>query len=206
MKKVILYIHGKNGSHLETSEYKKNCINFDIIGLEYNDYLPWVVKNQIILKYEELKNIYDQIWIIANSIGAYFAMLALQNKKIEKSLFISPITDMEKLIIEMMEFAHISEENLKEKGEIITDFGETLSWVYLDYVRKNPIKWNIPTEILYGEKDNLVSVATIYKFIDTHNAKLTIFKNGEHWFHTKEQIAFLNEWMKKGTQFSSLIN
>ena len=40
MEKVILYIHGKGGSHLEAEQYKKNCSDFDMIGIEYNDYLP----------------------------------------------------------------------------------------------------------------------------------------------------------------------
>ena len=47
MKKVILYIHGKGGSYLEAEQYKKNCLGFDIIGIDYNDYIPWIVQNQI---------------------------------------------------------------------------------------------------------------------------------------------------------------
>ena len=44
MKKVILYIHGKGGSHLEAEQYKKKCSGFDMIGIDYNDYLPWIVQ------------------------------------------------------------------------------------------------------------------------------------------------------------------
>lgn len=197
MKKAILYIHGKGGSYLEAENYKKNCPGFDIIGIDYNDYFPWIVQNQIKAAYDEACKGHEHIYIIANSVGAYLAMHTLQNCKIEKVLFISPVLDMERLILDMMQWANVTEQELYEKGKIPTDFGETLSWEYLNYVRKNPIEWSIPTKILYAEKDNLISHKTVDAFVESHNATLTVMKNGEHWFHTEEQIAFLNEWMKK---------
>lgn len=197
MKKVILYIHGKGGSHLEAEQYKKNCLGFDIIGIDYNDYLPWVVQNQIRSVYDKVRERYDYIYVIANSIGAYFVMHTLQTCDIEKALFISPVLDMEKLILDMMSWANVSENDLREKKEIPTDFGETLSWKYLCFVRENPIKWNIPTEILFAGNDNLISRQTVNWFISTHNANLTVMENGKHWFHTDEQLAFLDIWMKR---------
>ncbi len=139
---------------------------------------------------------YDEVDIIANSIGAYFSMLALGDKRINKAYFISPMVDMEKLIYDMMTWANVTLEELEEKGEIPTTFGETLSWEYLSYVRNNPICWNTDTSVLYGDKDNLVSTKTMKEFIDSHNVSLTVMKDGEHWFHTPEQMAFLMEWMK----------
>ena len=61
-------------------------------------------------------------------------MHTLQNFKIEKALFISPILDMEQLI-------------------------------------------------------NLTSRQAVDKFIDRHCANLTVMNDGEHWFHTDEQIS-----------------
>ena len=200
MKKVILYIHGKWGSHLEAEQYKKNCSGFDIIGIYYNDYLPWIVQNQIKEAYENTHKRYDHIYVIANSIGAYFAMHTLQACDIEKALFISPVLDMERLILDMMSWANVSEADLHEKGDIPTDFGETLSWKYLCFVRENPITWNVPTEILYAGNDNLVSRKTVNEFISNHNTHLTVMENGEHWFHTDEQLAFLDIWMKKAIE------
>lgn len=197
MKKVIIYIHGKGGSHLEAEQYKQNCVGFEIVGIEYNEYLPWVVQNQIKTVYDSLAQKYKHIWIIANSIGAYFAMHTLQDCAIKKALFISPVLDMEKLILDMMKWANVTEQELCEKGKIPTDFGETLSWEYLTFVRQNPIDWNIPTEILYAENDNLTSRKTVDDFVVSHKANLTVFEDGEHWFHTDEQINFLNKWMKK---------
>jgi len=197
LEKVILYIHGKGGSHLEAEQYRKNCLGFDIIGIDYNDYLPWIVQNQVRSVYDRAHERYGCIYVIANSIGAYFAMHALQSCEIEKALFISPVLDMERLILDMMSWANVSEEDLRDKGEIPTDFGETLSWEYLCFVRENPITWNVPTEILYAGKDNLTSRQTAARFASSHNAHLTVMENGEHWFHTEEQLEFLDNWMKK---------
>lgn len=196
MKKAVIYVHGKNGSYLEAEQYKKNCVGFDLIGVDYNEYLPWIVQNQIKLVYDEVKKKYDRIFLLANSIGAYFAMLSLQECNIKRALFISPILDMEQLILDMMGWANVSEKDLCEKGEISTNFGETLSWRYLCFVRNNPITWRIPTRILYGSNDNLTSRETVDRFMQNHNADLTVMENGEHWFHTDEQLSYLNEWMR----------
>ena len=197
MKKTIIYIHGKGGSSFEINQYKESCLGFDMIGIDYNEYLPWIVEKQIKLVYEKVEKTYDEIYILANSIGAYFAMHSLQKVNIKKALFISPILDMEQLILNTMNWANVSEEILCEKKEIPTDFEETLSWKYLCFVRENPIIWNIPTEILYGEKDNLTLRETVDKFIKNHNAHLTVMENGEHWFHTEKQLIFLNNWLKQ---------
>ena len=118
-------------------------------------------------------------------------------RQIDKAFFISPIVDMEKLILDMMGWADITEEKLREKQLITTGFGETLSWEYLCYVRNHPVNWSVPTCILYGDKDNLTSQETIHKFANDVNAELTIMQNGEHWFHTAEQMSFLDGWIKK---------
>ena len=62
---------------MEAEQYKKNCIGFDIVGVDYNDYLPWIVKNQIKKEYDNLIQEYNDISVIANSIGAYFAMYSI---------------------------------------------------------------------------------------------------------------------------------
>lgn len=61
----------------------------------------------------------------------------------------------------MMIWANVTEQDLYKEKEIETSFGETLSWEYLCYVREHPVVWNIPTKILYGDKDNLTSYETM---------------------------------------------
>lgn len=196
MKNVVIYIHGKYGTAEEAEHYKKIFNEADIIGFEYTSEYPWDFQKEFSNFIDNIYTKYKKISIIANSIGAYFTMLSLTNKNIEKAFFISPIVDMEKLITDMMFLENITEEELYKKKEIKSSFGETLSWDYLTFVRKNPIEWNIPTYILYGEKDNMTSYETILNFTNKTKANLTIMKGGEHWFHTDEQMEFLDNWIK----------
>ena len=196
MKNVVIYIHGKYGTAEEAEYYKKFFNEADIIGFEYTSEYPWDFQKEFSNFIDNIYIKYKKISIIANSIGAYFTMLSLTNKNIEKAFFIFPIVDMEKLIIDMMLSENIKEEELHKKKEIKTSFGEILSWKYLTFVRKNPIEWNIPTYILYGENDDLTSYETILNFTNKSKANLTIMKGGEHWFHTDEQIEFLDNWIK----------
>ena len=59
------------------------------------------------------------------------------------------------------------------------------------------MQWDVPTEILYGDRDNLTTPATIAAFAQAHRAGLTTVSGGEHWFHTPEQMAFLDEWLRE---------
>ena len=196
MKNVVIYIHGKYGTAEEAEHYKKIFNEADIIGFEYTSEYSWDFQKEFSNFIDNIYTKYKKISIIANSIGAYFTMLSLTNKNIEKAFFISPIVDMEKLITDMMFLENITEEELYKKKKIKTSFGETVSWDYLTFARKNPIEWNIPTYILYGENDDLTSYETILNFTNKSKANLTIMKGGEHWFHTDEQIEFLNNWIK----------
>ena len=172
----------------------------EVIGLDYNDYRPWVMKEVIQEKYRELKGSGAEIEVIANSIGAWFTMLALGGEEVRRAYFISPMIDMEKFITGMMAQEGVSEEELREKGEIPTKFGQPLSWEYLTFVREHPITWNVPTAVLYGSSDHLVPYDTMRAFAEAHNMKLTVMEGGEHWFHTSEQMEFLTRWLKENAR------
>lgn len=197
MKNVIVYVHGK-GENAEEANYYRKFFNddFDIIGFDYKSENPWDARSEFSDYFDSITSEYNKTILIANSIGAYFSLISLADKKIEKAMLISPIVDMERLILDMMTWANVSEEELSIKKEIETPFGETLSREYLSYVRKNPIHWNIPTGILYAEKDNMTSISTITDFSKKINANITVMPGGEHWFHTKEQMDFLDNWIK----------
>ena len=197
MKELVLYIHGKGGSAAESEHYRPLFPDCEVFGLDYQTFTPWETGAEICQAVEKLKLEYENITLIANSIGAYFSMSAEVDGLISKAYFISPIVDMEKLIIDMMLYANVPEEELKERGMIRTDFGEDLSWEYLCYIREHPIKWVAPTSILYGSNDNLTSPETVRTFAKQHNADLTMMENGEHWFHTDEQMRFLDDWIRR---------
>jgi len=205
---AIIYIHGKGGSAMESEHYKLLFPNCEVIGLDYQTFsdlkgtecgvaiTPWDTGKEIYDAVKELKRRFENIILIANSIGAFFSMNAGIDDMIQKAYFISPIVDMEKLITDMMKWANVTEQELESKGIIHTDFGEELSWEYLNYIRSHPIEWRVPTKILYGSKDHLMSIETITDFANKHQATLTVMDGDEHWFHTEEQMAFLDNWIK----------
>ena len=195
MKDAVLYIHGKDGSAAECEHYRPLFPDREVLGLDYQTFTPWETGAEIRAAMEELKTRYKSIVLIANSIGAYFSMSAGIDHLISKAYFISPIVDMEKLIRDMMAWANVTEAELQSKGVIHTAFGEDLSWDYLCYVRDHPIDWTVPTLILYGSRDNMTSLETISDFAEKHNARLTVMEGGEHWFHTGEQMRFLDKWI-----------
>lgn len=195
MKKTVLYIHGMGGSADEAEHYRPLFPRCTVVGLDYRTFTPWETGTEIKTEVERLAGASDGMILIANSIGAYFSMCAGIDALIEKAYFISPVVDMEKVILGMMARAGVSEDELKEKGVVRTVFDEELSWDYLDYVRSHPIKWDAPTSVLYGGRDGLTSRDVIESFAKAHGAALTVMENGEHWFHTKEQLAFLDKWI-----------
>lgn len=195
MKKGWIYIHGKGGEAEEAEHYKGLFPGDDVIGMDYTAETPWDAKEEFARFYDAFGSSHASVSIIANSIGAYFAMHALSGRPIEKAYFISPIVDMEQLIRDMMSWANVTPQALEAQGRIETAFGETLSWAYLDWVRNHPVTWNVPTSILYGSRDHLQSIDTIRSFAARTGAQVTVMQGGEHWFHTQEQMAFLNHWI-----------
>lgn len=197
MNKAVIYIHGKGGNPKESEHYKPLFGNCDVIGFDYVAQTPWEAKAEFPTFFNSVCENHGEVTIIANSIGAFFTMSALSDKPIKQAYFISPIVNMEKLITDMMTWANVTEDELRQKSEIETSFGETLSREYLSYVRENPIRWSIPTHILYGTNDNLTSFETVSRFAEQIGATLTVMENGEHWFHTDEQMRFLDDWINK---------
>lgn len=196
MEEICIYVHGKGGSAEEADHYRMLFPDRQVIGFDYRSQTPWEAKEEFPAFFAQHRRRCDRITLIANSIGAFFAMSALDEEPVDRAYFISPVVDMENLIGNMMKWAHVTVGELEKKREIPTDFGETLSWDYLCYVRAHPISWNVPTQILYGEHDNLTSMETVSAFARQHHAKLTVMPGGEHWFHTEEQMRFLDEWIR----------
>ncbi len=194
---IVVYVHGKGGSAEEAQHYRKIFPAAKVLGLDYKTFTPWETGNEIREIVRDLYKKYDNVLLIANSIGALFSMYGGLDAYVKQAFFISPVVDMEKLILDMMQWAQVTEEELEEKGVIHTEFGEDLSWEYLSYVRTHPIVWTVPTQILYGGRDNLTSLATMQAFAAEHAAGLTVMEDGEHWFHTEEQMEFLDKWLQR---------
>ena len=200
MKDLIVYVHGKGGSAQEAEHYKSLFPKDEVIGFDYRSQTPWQAKKEFFAFFTDQRGRCEHLTLVANSIGAYFSMASLDETLVDKAYFISPIADMERLIRDMMSWAGVTERELAERSLIETDFGETLSAEYLRYVREHPVSWRVPTSILYGERDNLTSLETVSGFASRIGAGLTVMPGGEHWFHTEEQMRFLDEWIEREEQ------
>ncbi|MEA4934144.1 MAG: alpha/beta hydrolase [Lawsonibacter sp.] len=206
-EKGYLFVHGQGGNKEEAAAFAEIAVplGFQVAGIDLpghgerkeniSEFVPWTVVPELKAVLSYLKERWSEASLRANSIGAYFSMLAFADGKIEKTLFVSPIVDMERLICDMMGWAGVTEDMLRRQGEISTNFGQTLSWHYLCWAREHPLRvWSQPTAILYAERDNLTTMKTIKAFADAHAASMTICEQGEHWFHTPQQLASLRAW------------
>ena len=135
MAKTMLYIHGNGGSPAEAERFRPLCPGWSVAGVGYCGAYPWTAKPAIEAAFLSALSS-GPAAVIANSIGAYYAMCALQGMPVEKALFISPVLDMEELIRGMMLRAGVSEAELMERREITTASGEVLSWEYLRFARE----------------------------------------------------------------------
>ena len=210
---LFLHIHGKKGCKEEAAHFAEivcpkgyQVLSIDLPGHgertgEMERFVPWEVVPELQAVYGFARQRWKKISLYANSIGAYFSLLAFREFKLEKSLFVSPILDMEKLIRDMMGWAGVTQEQLHQAGEIPTTFGETLSWKYLTYAAENRItKWDSFTAILYAGQDHLTAWETVEDFARRFGCTVTVMENGEHWFHTEEQLAALDRWLQKETE------
>ncbi|WP_330400377.1 hypothetical protein [Tepidibacter mesophilus] len=140
----------------------------------------------------------NDISVFACSIGAYFTLLACSNETLKQCLFLSPVVNMERIINNMMAWFNISEGKLKAEKEILTPIGQTLYWDYYCYVKEHPIvTWDKLTAILYCSQDEVCEFDVVSTFVNCFGCNLQVMKNGEHYFHTEEQLQFFRQWLKK---------
>ena len=205
-RNVYLYLHGKNGCKEEAERFAATACEagWQVLAIDLPEHgarknsperlLPWVAVPEIEAVYARMKPVWAHIRLYGVSIGAWLAMQALQGDAPEQALLVSPVVDMENLIGKMMQWANVTEAQLEQAGEIPTNFGETLSWRYLCWVREHPVHWHTPTQVLYGDADNMTSYDVIEAFRQESGAHLTIMEGGEHWFHTPVQMAAVQMW------------
>ncbi len=205
--KAYLFVHGQNGNKEEAESFARivsengwQVLSIDLPehGERKNEtgrFYPWMIVPELQKTADYMNSRWKRMALRATSIGAWFSMLAFQDKHIEKSLFVSPILDMDHLIENMMQWAGVTKDELEAKKIIPTNFGQTLSWEYYLYAKQNPIPvWDSDTKVLYGSKDNLTERYIVDEFVEHFHCGLTVMENGEHWFHDKDQLAFLNKW------------
>lgn len=208
-KKAFLYVHGQGGRKEDAENFATIAASdgWQVLSVdlpehgertgERDSFDPWHAVPELQETMGYAKSHWKSIELCANSIGAWFSMLSFADEGLERCLFVSPILDMNRLIANMMRQAGVTEERLRRERTIATNFGYALSWEYWSFANSHPIThWNIPTNILYGGKDNLTERDVAERFAERCGCELTVLEDGEHWFHTPEQLNVLNEWTR----------
>ena len=196
MKKAVVYIHGQGGNAKEADHYKALFRGWDVVGLDYTAQTPWEAKEEFPALLEPICREHGAVQMVANSIGAYFAMDALSGWPIERAWFISPVVNMERLITDMMAWAGVTEEELREKREspppLARPFPGTISAIQ----ESTPSGGTFHPHFVRGKRyfDFLFHYLG---FAEQIHADLTVMKDGEHWFHTPEQMQFLDDWVRR---------
>ena len=199
-KSVIVYIHGMNGSAKEAKEYRF-LKDYDVIGLDYQDGNPWEVGPQIKEQFAKIIKPYEEVIVIANSIGAFYTYEYLADFKIKKALFISPIVSMFQTIVDLMTEYGIKDKELKQRKFIELDNGTVLSYDFYQYVSNEEDHWRVPTDILYGAYDEMVYTGSMLEFLENHPlAKLTVKNDAEHYFESQEEKGFVKSWVRRNLE------
>lgn len=118
MRRAILYVHGKGGSPDEAARFGQLFPSRVVMGLNYRSDTPWETREEIRVAVGALARECDRISLIANSIGAYYAMNAGIGDRLEHAYLISPVLDMERLILDRMRRAGVDEETLRRMGTV----------------------------------------------------------------------------------------
>lgn len=208
--RAYLFVHGQSGCKEEGAAFAELACpaGYQVLAADLPEHGerrggaecldPWTVVPELRSIFGFMKTRWRERGLRANSIGAHFSMLALADEPLFRALFVSPIVDMERLITGLMKWNGVTEKQLFQQGEIATDMGQTLSWKYLTWEREHPVKnWDCPTCVLYAGRDDMTDRETLDRFVAAHNALLTVMENGQHWFHTPEQLSVLREWERE---------
>ena len=207
-EKVYIYAHGQGGSKDDAEllasvvcEQGWQVISFDLPGHGQRKREPASCDPQrAILEFREIlsyaKKRWDEVALFAVSLGAWLGLQSFRNEKLSDCLFLSPILDMKYVISNIMRRAGVSEERLGQERMILTHVGQPLFWEYWSFVLNNPItQWETPSRILYAENDDMTPLKIVKNFAQQFGCTLSVMKNGEHWFHTPQQLDYLRSWI-----------
>lgn len=141
---------------------------------------------------------FREVSLYGCSLGAYFSLHAFQEGySFKKCLFQSPVIDMEHLIGKMMLWFGITLEQLEAEKEVDNPV-DPLRWDYYCYIKSHSItKWEVPTHILFGGRDDLQSREIMENFTAKYGGVLTVSENSEHPFMAEGDRDIVTKWLEE---------
>ena len=61
---------------------------------------------------------------------------------------------------------------------------------------ENVVGFDYKSENVWDFKEEFLKFISGKNLAEKIGAKVTVMQNGEHWFHTAEQMQFLSDWIK----------
>lgn len=132
VERGYLFLHGQMGRKEEAEAFAQVVCpkGYQVLSIDLpahgerqgrgEELTPWEAVPDVRAAWEWTECRWRAVSLRANSIGAYFSMLAID--RLDRALLVSPILDMEGLILAMMGWAGVTEEELRERGEIAASF------------------------------------------------------------------------------------
>lgn len=210
--KLILAVHGNQSSKTDVPiallAEEADALGFQVLSFDLPEHgerkdapercNPQTCQRDLAAVLAYAKTNYEEISLVACSMGAYFSLLTYADEAFRQCLFLSPVVNMLHIIQNMMRWAQVSEAKLEHEQEIATPFGPTLYWDYYQTVKANPIsRWNHPTSILFGGKDELCAREDVTSFSEQFQCNLEIAEHAAHYFHTEEDLCTYRNWLKR---------
>ncbi|MGN1250884.1 MAG: alpha/beta hydrolase [Candidatus Spyradocola sp.] len=208
--RVLLCVHGKMGCKEEGEWVARTAcpLGWQVLAVDLPEHgarkgcperlVPWQTVPELRAAMEYARARWRTVALYAVSIGAAFSLEAFADCPPDRALLLSPVPNLRALIERMMLGADVTAERLRAERTISTAFGETLEWDYYAYVCAHPVqRWTPPTAMLCAAHDALVPRANVDDFAARFGAELTIVPDAEHWFHTDDQLAVLEKWLRE---------
>lgn len=137
--KKIIAVHGNQSSKMDECikifAEKAVILGYQLISFDLPKHGERINENKLCKVQEcvsELREVMEyvkqeaeEISVFGCSMGAYFSLLAYKEDSIKQALFLSPVTNMEQIIHNIMEQFEITEERLRKEKVIKTPM-ETL--------------------------------------------------------------------------------
>ena len=209
--KMIIAAHGSHSSKIddciwvlaeEAVKRGYQILSFDLPQhgeriYEKSFIMPDAVVRELTAMHAYAREHARKISLFGCSMGAYFELLAFADSDIDRVWFLSPVTDMERIIRNLMNYCNVDEKQFRERVLIPNEI-EPLYFPYYEYVRTHPIiNWPHETYILRGEMDTLCEYPYVKNFSDRFGCELTVQVGGEHWFHTEAELQFFRLWLRE---------
>lgn len=203
---VLLAIHGAYGDKQDATIRRVagvavplgyRVVSIDLPGhgarTDAERLVPWACAPELIAVHEALARPGTGVDLFACSLGAYFSLVALADRPLGRALLLAPLVDMTAHIERLMHAHSVSDDRLRREATIGLPDGQFLDWRYLTFARDHPVRWPHPTEVLWGEQDEVVPEVDIARFAAACGARLRRIDAG-HAF-TSAHDAIVDAWL-----------